>query len=194
MKTQHIFLSFLFILGIQFMGMAQKPAVPSQVKESLKVWGNCEMCKKRIEKAALSAGAISANWNVETKILSVSYDVKNLSNDKIQSAVAASGHDTRDFFASAEAYNRLPSCCQYERKIATTGSASMNHKSKVDCCGKHDANSMCDDCKNCKGECCPDGKDGSTCSTNCHGEHSSAVAGKSDPASSCCNGKTCIKS
>jgi mercuric ion binding protein len=82
----------------------------------LKVWGNCGMCKKTIEKAAKSAGAKTANWDAELQQLIVSYKSDKTSNFKIQQAVAESGYDTQNVTASDEAYNQLHGCCKYERK------------------------------------------------------------------------------
>ena len=42
-------------------------------KTSFKVWGNCDMCKKRIEKAAKTDGVKSAVWNEESKIITISF-------------------------------------------------------------------------------------------------------------------------
>ncbi|MEY3577974.1 MAG: hypothetical protein RL394_1559, partial [Bacteroidota bacterium] len=42
-------------------------AVFAQKSEEIKVWGNCGMCKKVIETAALKAGAATASWSEETK-------------------------------------------------------------------------------------------------------------------------------
>lgn len=83
---------------------------------SVKVWGNCEMCKARIEKALKMDGVKKADWNVETKKLTVSYDTGTVSLDQIQQAVAAAGHDTEKFRAAGSVYNKLPGCCQYERQ------------------------------------------------------------------------------
>jgi cell division septal protein FtsQ len=44
---------------------------PVAKTEKIKVWGNCEMCKAKIEKAAKAAGASYALWNEEAKILTV---------------------------------------------------------------------------------------------------------------------------
>jgi copper chaperone CopZ len=46
----------------------------SSKSESFKVYGNCDMCKNRIETAVKSAGATSASWDSKTKILAVTYD------------------------------------------------------------------------------------------------------------------------
>lgn len=85
-------------------------------QETVKVWGNCEMCQKRIEKAAKAAGATSAKWNVDTKILSVAYNPSKASLAKIEKSVADTGYDTGNEVASEEAYKSLPECCQYDRK------------------------------------------------------------------------------
>jgi periplasmic mercuric ion binding protein len=85
-------------------------------KETIKVWGNCGMCKSKIEKAAKQSGAKTATWNEETKELKVSYVPTKTSNQKIQQAVANVGYDTQDFVAKDEVYKNLHGCCQYERK------------------------------------------------------------------------------
>lgn len=95
--------------------IAQKKA-GTAIAQNIKVWGNCGMCKKTIEKAAKKAGAATANWNEETKVLKVSYNTNKSSGQKIQEAIANSGYDTEAVKASDAAYNKLHACCQYERK------------------------------------------------------------------------------
>ncbi|MBK7882443.1 MAG: cation transporter [Chitinophagaceae bacterium] len=85
--------------------------------EIIKVWGNCEMCTAKIEKAAKSAGAATAKWDEETKELSVSFTDKKTSSKKIQQAIAKAGYDTQDFTGDDKAYSKLPMCCQYDRKV-----------------------------------------------------------------------------
>ena len=91
-------------------------AQPTLQKDTLKVWGNCTMCKKTIEQSAKSAGAVKASWNKETKQLTVSYPLAKSSNAAIQQAIAKAGYDTRDFNADNKAYEALSPCCQYDRK------------------------------------------------------------------------------
>ncbi|HUS02121.1 MAG TPA: heavy-metal-associated domain-containing protein [Chitinophagaceae bacterium] len=117
MKTLNIYAALLLsIFAINF-SFAQKSTVLN-TKEQIKVWGNCETCKKRIDKAAHSDGVATANWDVLSHVLSVSYDGAKTSSVKIQKAIAAAGHDTRDFKGDDESYNKLPSCCKYERNTA----------------------------------------------------------------------------
>ncbi len=81
--------------------------------ESIKVSGNCDMCKKRIEKAAMSVpGVKSSSWDSDTKILVVNYS-KESKSDEIQKAVAKAGHDTPKYKATKAAYDALPGCCKY---------------------------------------------------------------------------------
>lgn len=89
-------------------------------KEKFEVNGNCGMCKRKIEASAKAAGALSANWNMETKNLNVSFNPSATNLVKIQESIARSGYDTRDFQASDSAYNSLEECCQYERKKIIT--------------------------------------------------------------------------
>ena len=83
--------------------------------ETFKVLGNCDMCKARIEKAAKIDGVNKAEWNKDTKVLTLVYNPSVVKRDDILSKVAAVGHDTDKFRASDEAYKNLPGCCKYER-------------------------------------------------------------------------------
>jgi len=83
---------------------------------SFKVWGNCEMCKKRIELALKANKSIkSADWNVESKMITVVFDPHAINTDDVQKIVANAGHDTEKVKANVAIYKKLPGCCQYER-------------------------------------------------------------------------------
>jgi periplasmic mercuric ion binding protein len=159
MKTQYIVLSFLFVFAALFTVKAQKFPVTAVKKENIKVWGECRMCKKKIENASLTAGAIKAEWNDESKILSVSYNIYKTSSAKIQQAVAAAGYDTKDFLATGAAYNNLPACCHYQRKELAKRTSLNCCKDEMGCakysvCCKDAAcdksNSNCSDMTTCK--------------------------------------------
>ncbi len=115
MKTLKIFSLFAFLLAAQF-------SFAQNTTESIPVSGNCGMCKSSIETAAKKACATAAEWDMDAKVLKVSYS-NSTTAAKIQQAVAAVGYDTRDFKASDEAYNKLHGCCKYER---TSGSKQMS--------------------------------------------------------------------
>jgi copper chaperone CopZ len=81
--------------------------------ETVKVWGNCDLCKARIEKAAKIEGVNKAEWNIETKMLTLVYNPSKLKIDDVQKKIAAVGHDTEKFKADNKTYNSLPGCCKY---------------------------------------------------------------------------------
>ncbi|WP_445737185.1 heavy-metal-associated domain-containing protein [Mariniflexile sp.] len=80
------------------------------------VLGNCNACKKRIEKAVNAIdGVASANWNKDTKIIQLTYDSGKTSLEDISKAINGVGHDTKFGKASDSTYDALPGCCQYDR-------------------------------------------------------------------------------
>ena len=81
--------------------------------ESIKVSGNCETCKARIEKAAKVDGVSKADWSTKTKVLTLTYDPSKVKSDDIQKKIAAVGHDTQKYKATDKVYNALPGCCKY---------------------------------------------------------------------------------
>ena len=179
MKTLSLFAAILFSIFSINTSTAQTAKT-----ETIKVWGNCGMCKTTIEKSAKKAGAKTAEWNEESKELKVTYAVNKTSSVKIQEAIAKSGYDTQDFTAVKTAYDNLHGCCKYDRKTAGatntkccddancgTGAACCAGKAcckDKNCCGKKDGMSKkccssdkcgkdadaCKDMKNCKDKSC----------------------------------------
>jgi copper chaperone CopZ len=91
-----------------------KPA-ERQKTETFKVWGNCNMCKERIESAVKAEGATNASWDTKTKMLTLSFDPSKTSVDDLSKKLALAGHDTEKYKATDEAYEKLPGCCHYDR-------------------------------------------------------------------------------
>lgn len=85
----------------------------SIVSTDIKVYGNCTMCKKRIEKALDHNGIKQAVWDVKTKNLHVVYNSSKISVQEIHQLVADAGHDTDLIKAKDEVYATLPFCCLY---------------------------------------------------------------------------------
>jgi periplasmic mercuric ion binding protein len=86
---------------------------PKVTKATIKVYGNCSMCKKRIEAALDHAGIKTAEWNTKTKDLMVVFNSKKISEKQIHELVAKVGHDTDKVKATEETYASLPFCCLY---------------------------------------------------------------------------------
>jgi len=83
---------------------------------TFRVSGNCEMCKDRIEKAALSVKGVSvAVWDMNTKKISVDFDKSITDQESIEKAIADVGHDTELFRADDSVYKALPACCLYRK-------------------------------------------------------------------------------
>lgn len=86
------------------------------VTQTVNVAGNCDMCKARIEKAAmLVEGVSSAVWDKESKLLEVGLDPNSTSLFAVEKMIASKGHDTENHEAHGDDYGNLPACCQYER-------------------------------------------------------------------------------
>lgn len=80
-----------------------------------KVSGNCGMCMTRIENAAKSIKGVSkAVWKSETGMLKVTLS-KQVNVHEIHKAIAKAGHDTELHKADNAVYNKLPTCCKYNR-------------------------------------------------------------------------------
>lgn len=85
-------------------------------KIEMKVAGNCEMCEKRIEKAAFSVkGVKSAEWHADHKDIHLIIDENKCSVEDVAKAIAKAGHDTEFVKAKDEDYEKLHGCCLYER-------------------------------------------------------------------------------
>lgn len=90
--------------------------VNGETTSTFKVWGNCEMCKETIESSLKVDGIIKADWNVDSKIMTVTYDNSKITLDQIQKNIASVGYDNEKYKGDDKAYNELAGCCQYDRK------------------------------------------------------------------------------
>ena len=117
MKTVKIFIAVVLLITTGGVALSQTTPQNSggPKTESFKVWGQCGMCKDRIEKTVKAEGATSANWDAKTDMLTVTYDPSKTSKDVLSKKLASVGHDTEKFKADDKVYNALPGCCHYER-------------------------------------------------------------------------------
>lgn len=111
--------NILFVLLISIIGFsatAQEKKSKS-AKKDIEVRGNCEMCKKRIEKAAYTvSGVKSAEWHSNDQTLHLILDENKTNELEIQKVIAKVGHDTESVKATNEDYKKLHHCCSYERE------------------------------------------------------------------------------
>lgn len=84
--------------------------------ETVKVYGNCGMCKTKIEKAGNLKNIAQVDWNEDTKMATLTYDESKTNQDEILKRIALVGYDSDKFLAPADVYSKLPGCCQYDRE------------------------------------------------------------------------------
>ena len=119
MKTR--VLSVLVLLGLSSLTLLAGPVKT----EKFKVGGKCNMCETRIEKAAKSvSGVTAADWDIESRMIEVSYDAAETTIQKVHEAIANAGHDTELIKADDETYANLPGCCHYERLAYDSSNSS----------------------------------------------------------------------
>jgi len=93
-----------------------KAVSPTFQQATIRVSGNCDQCRERIEAAAKSVqGVKSANWEAKTGKLEVIFDETSTNPGAIQRVIANAGHDTEKYKASDEVYKSLPACCLYRK-------------------------------------------------------------------------------
>lgn len=77
------------------------------------VRGNCNMCKSNIEDALAAVdGVADANYDLETNLVSVSYDSARVVVRDLHLACAKAGYETKLEQADVSAYENLPDCCK----------------------------------------------------------------------------------
>lgn len=109
-------MTFKTIFGALAIALTACTASNTVKTAELKVWGNCGMCKKTIEKSLNTEGISAADWNKDTKVLTVKFDTTKTNLQQIATNVANAGYDNELQRGNDEAYKNLHECCQYERK------------------------------------------------------------------------------
>ncbi len=83
-------------------------------KTTISVRGNCNMCKARIEKAAIKTKGVKyAVWQSNTETLKLVYNSKKTTVSKVSANIAAVGHQANGVAVVDSVYAALPMCCQY---------------------------------------------------------------------------------
>lgn len=107
MKTVLGMLLF-FVLAVTTAHAQEKEIIETEFK----VYGNCGMCKSRIEKAVNIDEVKYSKWNKEKKIMKVYFE-SSITLDSLQYRIAQAGHDTEKHKAPDSVYTALPDCCLY---------------------------------------------------------------------------------
>ena len=99
--------------------------------ETVKIYGNCGMCKTTIEKAGTVKKQSKVDWNQDSKIATLTFDSKTTNQDVILKRIALAGYDNEIFLAPDDAYAKLPECCKYERKKTSTASVKPKNETAM---------------------------------------------------------------
>jgi mercuric ion binding protein len=105
-------IAFLLLVLFAFNGNAQsKKNQVIQIKTS----AECDECKKKIESNLIyEKGVKFCKLNVETKMLSVTYNPEKTNSEKIKLAVSKLGYDADEIKADSLEYAKLPACCKVD--------------------------------------------------------------------------------
>ena len=83
------------------------------------------MCKETIETAAFKKKEAKAEWDKDTKIVSLTFDSTKTNADAILKRIAYAGYDNINFLAPDDVYAKLPECCQYDRPKREVAQAAI---------------------------------------------------------------------
>ena len=107
-----------FLLSILFMGFAQATTkttvLPPQTKTlSIQTSAVCGMCETTLTKALYALkGVKKASLNLDTKVVNVTYNPKQVTPDALRTAISKAGYDADAVPADAAAYTKLHACCK----------------------------------------------------------------------------------
>lgn len=108
------YLIALLLSMISFSAIAGKKHSKTEI---FKVFGTCGECKERIEGALKLKGIYKAEWEMDSKMLTVRFDSTKFTKPAIQKILANVGHESNGFLTEAITYESLPGCCHYEREL-----------------------------------------------------------------------------
>ncbi|MFN3850149.1 MAG: heavy-metal-associated domain-containing protein [Spirosomataceae bacterium] len=102
----------LTLITLIFSGLVM--ATPPKTAEAkFKTSAVCGMCKKRIERdLGVTKGVVESKLNLDDKVVTITYNPKKTSPDKLKAAISKIGYDADDVMADKNAHDALPDCCK----------------------------------------------------------------------------------
>ena len=108
-KTTLALLVALFFTSVNVL-IAQNAKL-AEIK--IKTSAVCGECKEKIETAlAFEKGVKKADLDLKTQIVTVSYNPKKTTPEKLREAIANAGYDADEVKANSKEYEKLPACCK----------------------------------------------------------------------------------
>lgn len=127
MKSLRYIICAAGILLLHGVSYAQEKKSNADTTVSFLVYGVCGQCKDRIENAAKGKGVKGANWEADNMMLSLTFNRRNTSIEKVQKRIVAAGHDVMDNKANNTVYNALPECCHYRQILSEEHQGQVSH-------------------------------------------------------------------
>ncbi len=113
MKTRIVIVSSMLLFVLM---LFSAPAFSQDKKEAtikIKTSAVCEQCKDRIEKSlAFEKGVKKAMLDVDTKIVTITYNPSKTTPDDLRKTISKLGYDADNVAKDKAAYAKLPSCCK----------------------------------------------------------------------------------
>lgn len=113
MKTIIKLIASLFLISIFSITLNAQEKTSKIDTVKFEVKGVCNMCKDRIENAALIKGVKWVEWDKATDTLTVIFKTSKLDLMDVHKSIAEAGHTTDKVECNIDAYNKLPGCCAY---------------------------------------------------------------------------------
>jgi copper chaperone CopZ len=127
-SLKKIMMAALIVLSITKLGAQIK----NTKTEVVKIYGNCGMCKSKIEKAGSQKNIAEVVWNKDTKMATLTYDSKKTNQEEILKKIALAGYDSDFFLAPEKAYSSLNGCCQYDREAKVEIQAELKNEVAIE--------------------------------------------------------------
>ncbi len=108
------------LIGLILSLFLTNQSISQTVSTTFFVDGVCGMCKERIEQAVRVKGVSSAEWDVNSLILSITYDSSFVKLIELHKKIAKVGHDTELVKATQEEYDNVHGCCKYRDEEVKT--------------------------------------------------------------------------
>ena len=101
------------LLGMVLLASGSKAQSDTLIIQTSSV---CGTCKKTIERdLSFEKGVKSSSLDVETSKLTVIYDSKKTTPEKIRTQISKIGYDADDVKRDPKAFEKLPDCCKDPR-------------------------------------------------------------------------------
>lgn len=104
---------FAILLGSSIQAQEKKKTEELKIKTS----AVCDMCKYSLEKTmAYEKGVKASSLDVPSKVITVTYNPKKTSPEKLKKAICLTGYDADEMPADSVAYEKLHACCKKDVK------------------------------------------------------------------------------